>query len=102
MKNEKIVRNSAIIFLAVVVLAVIVTIPLWTADVKKPGGIQVSEAAAGEQEKVATPENTIIDSRTGEVVFVPEEDPDNMDGKDTIMESRTGRVAPVPTSDPGN
>lgn len=69
----------------------IVTIPLWTADMKKPGGVQVSEAAQEPaQEKVATPENTIIDSRTGEMVFIPESDPENVDGKNTIMESRTG------------
>lgn len=99
MKNEKTVRNSVIIFLVVVVLAVIVSIPLWTADMKKPGGVQVSEAAT---EKVATSENTIMDSRTGEVVFIPESDPENSNSNDMIMDSRTGEEVPVPTSDPGN
>lgn len=102
MENEKIVRNSVIILLVIVVVAVIVAIPLWKADMT-PKGVQTSEAAAG-PEKVATPENTIMDSRTGEVVFVPESDPEaanaGSNSNDMIMDSRTGEEAPVPTSDP--
>ena len=98
-KNKKTIRNSAIIIVLLLALAAVISIPFWSR-----GGVKTSEAAQDIQNM--DPDDTIIDSRTGQVVPVPQSDPEmqaqSQNQQDTIYNSRTGEEAPVPTSDPGN
>lgn len=69
------------------------------------GGNGYSAIGESGENSIEYSKNTIRDSRTGEVVFVPQSDPEQSDslnaGKvETIRESRTGEEVPVPKSDP--
>ena len=46
-------------------------------------------------------DNKIFDSSTGEVITIPQSDPET-ENQEMIMDSRSGAVTPVPESDPGN
>lgn len=96
-KNNKAIRNSAIIIMLLLALAAVISIPFWN-----KGGVRTSEAAGSENVQDMDPDETIMDSRTGQIVPIPKSDPETQARKDTIMDSRTGQEAPVPTSDPGN
>lgn len=96
-KNKRIIRNSAIVIVLLLALAAVISIPFWNR-----GGIKTSEAAGSENVQDMDPDETIMDSRTGQVVPIPKSDPETQARKDTIIDSRTGQEVPVPASDPGN
>ena len=99
-KNTKIIT---IVVGLIVAIAAIAGIVYWNKGVQ--------QTSAYENEPM-TSENTVYDSSTGQVAYLPTSDPETTPSNsgsrptsshktDTVYDSRTGEEVPMPTSDPG-